>query len=853
MALDNYIEENREAILELYRKEKANVVSIPKGRGKALDSGWGKYSIQKCTDSITNDLDFAVFAGETSNGLTFLDLESKDVSEKKRDPILLPIIKEIFGNDFLNKTIVVKTGNGYHVYFRNTGRQLNSKDFTRNGITIEIKGQGKYVIGASSRHYNLNPEWKENNGKIKWIASGKVYKIISNVTSILEIDGEEFINKLLKKKWNPTGDSKKVSELYTELSQKGEGSNRQGDLIRILASIKLKNPEFDISDIKHHAYKINALFKTSYPKRIVDEKVIVSWNFANNILQNKSDTILENDELFSKIWNEKPDEDKIGANANSLVTLCIKNGYMVVKSELRKKLLTWCNKHGVNPVSNSPDVSRSVKAVVDGIFSDNKKFLDIKKICHELGIAQKPIVFDQDQVAECGEWVKGRLRVKRIELNGEMIFFNERYHEKNADEIIARYSSEALVKHTNNSVKEVVGYIERTSQVIKSSDIARDVHLKCLLNGIYNVETGEFTDSFNSDYIILNQIPHNYNESKYDSIYKRVSQILTDEKDRQTYFDFASTCLHPYTGIDFQYGLVGIAGTGKTHLGKLLDITFGEENVTHSSIHSIATDQTIQQDIAYGFLNYDEELSSSDIKFINPVKKWITQGNFTGRSIYQHKAEFRPTSRMMFMTNSIFEIPNSDDALAIYERTYLAKTTTKFRGKAGEIKNIWKNTDEKEVEGFITYLLKNATEVFKNQSIHYPQNTEDTERLWNEYGNNVHKFIEQWIEKGSQFKNPSAEIFSKWIGFAVENKVDSKTKQQFYEKFNEIIGSSSIKIREVGGLGEYYGYLGIKLKTIEEKSNQERLDQTPKGKALKLIENLSSEDIRLQKVLRILA
>jgi phage/plasmid-associated DNA primase len=839
----SYIDENREVILELYNKIKANLVPIPKGRGKKLGDGWAKYQIEQCTDSITNDLDFAVMSGETSNGLAFLDLELRDVTDKKRESTLLPIIKGIFGNNCLNKTIVVKTGNGYHVYFRNTGKQLKSKDFTKKGITIEIKGQGKYVIGASSRHYDKDVNDNQ-------YLSGKIYEIISNTTNVLEIKGEVFINILLKKKWNPSGDSKNVSELYTELSQKGEGSNRQGDLLRILSSLKLKNPEFDINDLKFHAYRINKQFKTSYPKKTVDEKVIVSWNFANNILQKKSDTILESDKLFSKIFNEKPDEEKIISNAHAIVTLCIKNGYIVVKSEIRKKLSVWCKKHNVNPGS-SPDVNRSVKSVVDEIFSDNKKFLDIKKICYELGISQKPIVFDQDQIAECGEWVKGRLGVKRIELNGEMIFFNEMYYERNADEIIERYSSEALVKHTNNSVKEVIGYIERTSQLIKSSDISRDVHLKCLLNGIYNIETGVFTDSFNPDYIILNQIPHNYNELKFPQIKKRVSQIIVDEKDRQTYFDFASTCLHPYTGIDFQFGLVGIAGTGKTMLGHLLDTTFGVDNVSHSSIHDIATDPTIQQDIAYGFLNYDEELSSADIKFINVLKKWITQGMFSGRSIYQHKAEFRPTARMMFMTNSIFEISNSDDALAIYERTYLAKTTTKFRGKSGEIKDIWKNIDEKEVEGFITYLLKNATEIFKNQTIQYPQKTEHTERLWNEYGNNIHKFIEKWIEKGTELKNPSAEIFSKWIGFALDNKVDSKTKKQFYEKFDDIIGSSSIKIRE--GITEYYGYLGIKLRTIDEKDVQERIDQTPKGSVLKLIGKRDDSDPIFKELRRLLA
>ncbi len=594
MALLNYIEENREAILDLLKKLSANPVPIPIGRGKALGSGWNKYSIEKCTETITDDLDFAIMAGETSNNLIFMDLEIKDVSDKKRDATLLPIIKEIIGNDFLNKTIVVKTGNGYHIYLRNTGRQFNSRNFTKNGITIEFKCHGKYVIGPSSRHYNLNPEWTDTNGKTKWLASGKVYQIISNVTAVLEIDGEEFISKIEKKKWKLVGDGKKVSELYTELSQKGEGSNRQGDLIRILASIKLKNPEFDIEDLRFHAYKINALFKTAYPKRTVDEKVNVSWNYAKNILENKVNIILESDAWFSKLWNDKPEPHEVQKIASTLVTLCIKNGYIVVKSELRKKLSEWERKHKViiHPIKNG------IKLMVDASFSDNKKLPEIKKICYELGLSQKPIVFDQDQIAEAGEWVKGRLHIKRIELDGEMIIFNEMYYERNADEVIERYSAEALVKHTNNSVKELIGYIKRTSQLIKNSDIAKFVHLKCLLNGIYNIESGEFTDSFNPDYIILNQIPHNYNESKYPTITKRVEEIISDDKDRQTYFDFASTCLHPYTGIDFQYGIVGIPGTGKTQLGWLLDATFGEENVSHNSVHDIAKDQTVQQDIA---------------------------------------------------------------------------------------------------------------------------------------------------------------------------------------------------------------------------------------------------------------
>lgn len=741
----------------------------------------------------------------------------------------------------LNKTIVVKTGNGYHVYFRNTGRMLKSVDFTKNGITIEIKGQGKYVIGASSRHYDKDAEDNQ-------YLSGKVYEIISNVTTIVEIDGEEFIQKLQEKGWKPIGSVKPVSELYEELSAKGEGSNRQGDLIRILSSLKIKNPEMDFEDLTYHGSKINSKFKTPYPQNTVNQKITVSWNWATDILENRTKTKLEENELFSKIWNTKPEIDKVRPNSASIITLCIKIGHIVVKSELRKKLFEWCKKHDVNPTTES--LEKSVKIVVDRIFADNTKFADIKKISYELGILQKPIIFDKTQTIEVGEWVKGRLGVKRIELNGIMIYFNGMYHEKYADESIERAANAALSTHTNASIKEIIGYIKRTCQLINNSDIAKSVHLKCLLNGIYNIKTGKFSTSFNPNDIILNQIPHNYNESTFPTITKRIKQILQSNFDRQSYLDFSSICLHPYTGIDFQYGVVGIAGTGKTQLGTLLDVTFGEKNVSHSSIHDIAHDHTIQQDIAYNFLNYDEELSDQDIKNINILKKWITQSNFTGRAIYERKAEFRPTARQMFMTNSIFEIPNSDDALAIYERTYLAKAVNHFRGETKEIKNLWADISEKEFEGFITYLLHNATEIFKNQRIQYPQNVQSTEKLWNEYGNNIHKFIDEWIEKGKEFKNEAREIWNKWLEHALENKIDIKSKNHFYKTFDKIIGSGSIKIRD--GTNEYYGYVGLRLKTENDLKKEREYVKTLKGGVENIMKDMGIHDIRFVGVVELL-
>ncbi|KFM21155.1 phage-plasmid primase P4 family protein [Marine Group I thaumarchaeote SCGC AAA799-B03] len=359
-----------------------------------------------------------------------------------------------------------------------------------------------------------------------------------------------------------------------------------------------------------------------------------------------------------------------------------------------------------------------------------------------------------------------------------------------------------------------------------------------------------FSTKFDPNHIILNQIPHNFDESKQcPNITKRVSEIIVDDNDKQSYFDFGSNCLHAYTGIDFQFGGVGIAGTGKSQLAVLLQLTFGSDNVTHATIHSIAKDPTTQKDIAYGFLNIDEELKSDDVKNIEILKKWITQGRITARSIYAHNSNFRPTSRLMFLTNGIYEIGNPDDALAIYERTHLIKLTQKFRHTKKEIKNIFENIDESEFEGFITYLLKNSTEIYKNKQINYPQSTQKTESIWNEYGNDIRNFVDTWLLNGVGLKEQASEIWNKFFTEQSDKGKPPKSKNHFYDKFNEIIGSSATLIRD--GVDRYYGYHGYALRTIDEKSKQEQIDQTSKGKLLKILTKLPENDPKFDELLRL--
>lgn len=499
-----------------------------------------------------------------------------------------------------------------------------------------------------------------------------------------------------------------------------------------------------------------------------------------------------------------------------MVKLLINVKQIVGKPNLRDELKDWCTQFGYEKI----DFDKTI----DSVFDDSEMFQSIKDICFNLGKNKTKVIFDNDQFVETAYWLLGRYNIKRIEVDGKLLFFNDYHYEQKGDELIRRETTKIMVDSKKANRIEVVEYIKDACPLIKNKDIEDSVHLKCLLNGVYNIKTREFHESFSPDVIILNQIPHNYDETKtFEKIDEKVSEIIRDKKDKQTFYDFLGTCLHPYTGIDFQFGGVGRPGTGKSKICDLVVDVLGTDNVSESSIHLIAEDQTTQLDVAYKFCNIDRDVLPKDITHTDVIKKWITQDRFRARAIYEHSGDFRPTARWMFMSNDLYEIPNHDDAEAIYQRTYLAKMDHQFRNTDEEIKNVIKQVSTPEqLDGFITYLLKNASQIYEMQNIHYPTTSKIVSELWNQYGNRIHEFIRKWCVKGSSFRVEKSDVWDRWLGESLKKEQPAKGRNIFYKQFEEILGMTATKGRDGDILGYYYN--GLRLKTENEVAHDETVE-----------------------------
>ncbi|MGY5151749.1 MAG: primase C-terminal domain-containing protein [Candidatus Nitrosopumilus sp. bin_6a] len=170
----------------------------------------------KVTDSKSYSLRHETLSSLKEQGLKIFPLKDKrpavtnwqkyvgDVNEQQSFGIVMGGESNIFVIDvddyslfphfeqFLDKTYVVKTGKGFHIFVKaNILPQIMHLDNNKDQH-IDIQSTGSYVVGETSEHYD-----KTSSGD--YIKSGKIYKKISNTRTINYVNFEIEIKPILEK------------------------------------------------------------------------------------------------------------------------------------------------------------------------------------------------------------------------------------------------------------------------------------------------------------------------------------------------------------------------------------------------------------------------------------------------------------------------------------------------------------------------------------------------------------------------------------------------------------------------------------------------------------------------------
>ena len=110
-------------------------------------SSWSEFQQRMPTDQELHEWfndgnkNIAIVCGKISGNLVVVDFD---------DPAILDFLVDGGIAKFREKTLVVKTGKGYHAYFRVSESLLQNRRF--DNLKIDIKGEGGYVVAPPSIH-----------------------------------------------------------------------------------------------------------------------------------------------------------------------------------------------------------------------------------------------------------------------------------------------------------------------------------------------------------------------------------------------------------------------------------------------------------------------------------------------------------------------------------------------------------------------------------------------------------------------------------------------------------------------------------------------------------------------------
>ena len=494
-----------------------------------------------------------------------------------------------------------------------------------------------------------------------------------------------------------------------------------------------------------------------------------------------------------------------------MVSGVVKQLHIIDKNKILEKLLEWNKQFIFKKVGQS---KKSYYDIINGVFSEYDIFVIVKSIANEMGINKEQIKLAPDQYIETAEWMMSRYHVKRMELDGVLLYFDDECYSFKAEAFINKQINICLPFADTKTVKQIFQYIQRNCKIISDDILEKYSHVKCLKNGMYDIRKGEFYDTFNAKWIVTNKIPHSFVQTDTVNL-KIIEEIIDNPSDFSVFMDFLSICLYPNIGIYFMVIFLGGGGTGKKQLSIFAKSLFGADNVTNFTIHDISKDKTSQIAAARSMLNIDEDMSEGDIEEITVLLKWITRDSFSGRGIYSQPINFIPLSRLMANTNKLFDIPDEQHAEPLYDRTHTIILKKKFRKTIQEVSDIVKNTyNDDTYDKLITKLLYNAHKLYKSQIIQFRHNTIQEENIWNEFGNWLSQFIKKKLTKVVDTKVVAHDVWLAWNEFADMHDVPVGSPRKFYKKFEleANVEMVDIKVNDI----RMNGFHGIRLLTDEE-------------------------------------
>lgn len=326
----------------------------------------------------------------------------------------------------------------------------------------------------------------------------------------------------------------------------------------------------------------------------------------------------------------------------------------------------------------------------------------------------------------------------------DILYYKDGQYIKGGDLLIAN----EVQKMTENRVKnydilEVIGQIKRRTYKDRSVLTQTPKEMMCVNNGILNIITLKLIPH-NPELIFTQKIPHDFKPGEDCKKIKTFLGELLKEDDLKTVQEYTGYLLWREDIFKKAVICVGEKDTGKTTFNKLIVNFVGEQNTSGESLHRIISDKFSAENLYNKLLNIYDDLSFKDIDDTGAFKIITGNGWVSGEKKFGDRFRFRNYAKLMFNTNKISSVEDSDDE-AYFGRWIILFFNNVFNGENVKHNVIEDITTPKEMAGFLNWGLIGLKRLFDNNGFSYPYTAEDNKRMMEKDSSSISAFAQDFL------------------------------------------------------------------------------------------------------------
>ena len=740
--------------VDVYVSQGVNCVPGVKGKALMIKDGteysWKRFQKEHYRGEITGD--YAVILGSVSHNLICLDFdECDDIREIETDVL----------TDVLNRTLVVRTGDGYHVYLKLKGEMLRKSNvFLKKGrYSMEIKGNGAYVIGMGSDHYDRD----ENN---RYTKTGKKYNRISNTTKIAELkaDGETILKALINNGWDMT---QSVSDGDINNPQSGVATN---DLVKGSWSSGSRYMNgFKLALRRFHNLGIYST--------ILDREV-----------ENRED-ILEEAIKINQSCSPPHSQNEVERWVNDAYNQYIKNKEDPESPYFRDGGDTGSDGHSSKQKEKGPSVDQVVDKIMDAFWfrtaSDNEQMFWFD------GKVYDPIGAETKIKAACEFAKEGCSNRFVTEVIGKIK--RKSYVDRN------RFDADVDILTLENGILNM--------KTMELSPHSRDNLSTILIPVTLNGKPRKLTTDLTVDQL--------YTELNDTSFFKYLKSCFTegnttDDTSIYTVLEMMASCLLKTNKFHKAVMMIGSGQNGKSVCLNYLTHLLGPKNVSDVPIQTLAHERFGVAELYCKLANIFADIESTELRATGKIKVLVSDDAIYAERKNRDPFYFNNYAKLIFSANRFPQVQDQSDGF--FRRFIIINWSRQFTSEERDSDLLSKLIAKDEEVSFIfSFLVTLANRLSKRGRFLYESSTSALRREWTKHSDPIQMFIDQMIEdESSDEVVPKLIAYRRYKEFCMLNEMQpdkmkafSSTMAQYYEEGVRKINDVSTRV-----------WLGIKIKDL---------------------------------------